>query len=87
MNRFKDNKSEKLTMYSAIFSLNYYKGFSVIRSSNLDETAYIICNAIMKIKKEKDKKPFFNNKNISCDTDNITDKEEKSNWKDSNPRP
>ena len=30
MNRFKDNKMEKYTVYSAIFSLNYYKGFSVL---------------------------------------------------------
>ena len=30
-----------------------------MRSSNMEETAYIICNAIMKISKEKDKKAFF----------------------------
>ena len=43
-NRFKgDNHIEKLTMYSAMFSLNYYKGFSVFRSFSLEESANIIC--------------------------------------------
>ena len=43
VNRFKqDNPVEKLTLYSAMFSLNYYKGFSVFRSFSLDETANII---------------------------------------------
>ena len=41
-NRFKDNNIEKLTLYSAMFSLNYYKGFSVYRSDNVNETAYQI---------------------------------------------
>ena len=53
---------EKQMIYSAMFSVNYYKGFSTIRSYNLDESAYIICNAILKIRKEKDKKPFYNKK-------------------------
>ena len=41
-NRFKsDNRVDKLTAYSAMFSLNYYKGFSVMRSNCLEETADI----------------------------------------------
>jgi len=63
-NRFKsDNKVEKLTMYSAMFSLNYYKGFSVFRSFSLEETATIICNMAYKLGKETaDKKAFYQNK-------------------------
>ena len=63
MNRFRDTKMEKLTLYSAIFSLNYYKGFSVIRSFSLDESAIFICNTINKLIKGKsaDKKPFYRN--------------------------
>jgi len=64
MNRFKDNKSEKLTMYSAIFSLNYYKGFSVIRTFSLEESAIFICNSLIKLSKERsNKKAFYNNNN------------------------
>jgi len=66
-NRFKDNQIDKLTSYSAMFSLNYYKGFSVFRSFNMDETALIICNMAYKLEKEmtNGKKPFYQNiKNI-----------------------
>jgi ERCC4-type nuclease len=60
VNRFKpDNQVEKLTLYSAMFSLNYYKGFSVFRSFSLDETANIICNMAYKIGKDLSKKPYY----------------------------
>jgi crossover junction endonuclease MUS81 len=63
VNRFKpDNQIEKLTLYSAMFSLNYYKGFSVFRSFSLDETANIICNMAYKMGKDSLKKPYFQNK-------------------------
>lgn len=65
-NRFKsDNKVEKLTLYSAMFSLNYYKGFSVFRSFSLEESATIICNMAYKLAKEPaDKKAFYPNKQV-----------------------
>jgi ERCC4-type nuclease len=63
VNRFKpDNHVEKLTLYSAMFSLNYYKGFSVFRSFSLDETANIICNMAYKMGKDLSKKPYYQNK-------------------------
>jgi ERCC4-type nuclease len=63
VNRFKpDNQMEKLTLYSAMFSLNYYKGFSVFRSFSLDETANIICNMAYKMGKDLNKKPYYLNK-------------------------
>jgi crossover junction endonuclease MUS81 len=65
VNRFKpDNNTEKLTLYSAMFSLNYYKGFSVFRSFSLDETANIVCNMAYKIGKDLTKKHFFQNNNL-----------------------
>lgn len=68
VNRFRDNKVEKMTLYSAIFSLNYYKGFSVIRTFCIDETALFLCNSAYKMKKgeQEGRKPFFtNNESIS----------------------
>jgi crossover junction endonuclease MUS81 len=67
MNTFRDVKFEKLTMYSAIFSLNYYKGFSVIRTFNIDETALFICNCTTKLMKgvTTNRKAFYLNKIIS----------------------
>ena len=47
-----------------------------MRSANIDETAYIICNAILKITKEKEKKPYYQiNKK---EDENAGDVEEKS---------
>ncbi len=66
-NRFKsDNATEKLTAYSAMFSLNYYKGFSVFRSFSMEETANIVCNMAYKIGKDLTKKPYYQNK---CEID------------------
>ena len=62
-NRFKDSKIEKLTLYSAIFSLNYYKGFSVLRTFNIEETGIYICNTANKIRKSlmDNRLPYYSN--------------------------
>ena len=67
MNMFRETKFEKLTLYSAIFSLNYYKGFSVIRTFTLDETALFICNCTSKLIKGEttDRKAFYANKSVA----------------------
>ena len=46
-----------LSVYSAMISLNYHKGFSVIRTFNVDETAIFVCNTLLKL--EKTNKPSF----------------------------
>ena len=63
VNRYKPNNTvERLTLYSAMFSLNYYKGFSVFRSFSLEESALIICNMAYKLDKEvSNKKAFYKN--------------------------
>jgi ERCC4-type nuclease len=78
VNRFKSDNSlstEKLTLYSAVFSLNYYKGFSVFRSFSLAETAIIICNMAYKIQKET-KKEFYQNQNATENNQNENKKTE-----------
>lgn len=52
VNRFKDNNIEKLTAYSAMFSLNYFKGFSVFRSFTMEESALILCNMVYKLERD-----------------------------------
>lgn len=72
VNRFKaDTHVEKLTLYSAMFSLNYYKGFSVFRSFTLDETANIICNMAYKMGKDLSKKPYFKNKTQVIENESV----------------
>ena len=56
-------KQSQKILYSAIFSLNYYKGFSIYYSNNLSDTAKIIFNIISKLIKEKNKIPYFLNSN------------------------
>ena len=76
VNYFKYRKGicEKQMLYSAIFSLNYYKGFSVIRTLSLQETALFICNSANKLRKgELEKKVgFYENKPPAKDVQNTS---------------
>lgn len=76
-NRFKDTSMEKLTLYSAMFSLNYYKGFSVMRTFNMEESALFICNIANKLEKSvvSGKKPFYQNRLSQTMDEQIGDKE------------
>jgi len=73
VNRFKDSKMEKLTLYSSIFSLNYYKGFSVIRSFSIDESAIFICNTANKLRKgeAENKQPYYQKNQTQSQNQNI----------------
>ena len=55
------NKKFKNTLYSSIFSLNHYKGFSVFNTLNNIDTCDMLYNFILKKMKEKTKPPFYNN--------------------------
>lgn len=84
INKFNKHKN---TIYSSMLSLNFYKGFSVINTISIDETAFFICNSIIKIiKNEKDNKlPFYSTANNiineneqpneSIETETTTDKD------------
>jgi ERCC4-type nuclease len=81
-NSFKD-RIDKFTLYSALFSLNYYKGFSVLRTLSLDETALFLCNCANKLRKTTDKEAFFSNSNSNPMNANTEEKsDETSNDKD-----
>lgn len=75
-NSFKD-RIDKLTLYSSLTSINYFKGFSVWRSLSIDETALMVCNMAYKINKEieKGKMPFYSNLLTTLATDTDTDTE------------
>lgn len=59
---FKDSK-QKMTFYSALTSMAFYKGFSVLRSMNVEETALLLCQMASKIHKctEEGKSFFYRN--------------------------
>ena len=47
-NTFKE-RIDKQTLYSAIFSVSYFKGFSIMRTNTLEETAMVVCNMVYKL--------------------------------------
>ncbi len=53
------SKIDKQTLYSSMFSINYYKGFSLMRSNTLEESATILCNMVFKLIKSEDKQPYY----------------------------
>ena len=42
-----------------MFSINYFKGFSLMRSNTLEESATIICNMVVKLLKSGNKVPYY----------------------------
>ena len=60
------NRQNKQMLYSSMFSLNYSKGFSVLRSTTIQETAYIICNMAYKLNKNmlENKMSYYKNKEV-----------------------
>lgn len=52
-------RNDKTMLYSAMFSICYFKGFTVMRSFDISETALMICNLASKIMKSKDKHMYY----------------------------
>ena len=69
-NSFKE-RIDKQTIYSAMLSINYYKGFSLMRTNTMDETAFMVCNMAYKIGKDISKPAFYNNNNNNNTNTNI----------------
>lgn len=85
INRFKENHiTEKLTLYSAIFSLNYTKGFSVMRTFSMDESAVFICNTANKLTKNEaeNKKGYYCRNDFNKELDTNEDTNENTNETD-----
>jgi len=67
-NKSNFNKQEKKMIESSYFSLMYYKGFSVIRTKNIEDTFKFILKIMDKIKREKKKVQYYSN---DCDKNEI----------------
>ena len=50
----------KKTLYSAMFAVNYYKGFSLVRTMNVLETAEYILRAASKLTRARDVLGYYN---------------------------
>lgn len=73
-------RTDKLTYYSTLLSLNIYKGFSVIKTQNLSESVSYICNCALKMQKNTllMKTPYFSNKNKNNNNNKDKDKDTQS---------
>jgi len=80
MNRFNSFKDriDKQTLYSAMISINYFKGFSVLRSSNLDETAQLCCTMVYKLVSNLKANKFGYYSNVKNTNTNIIQTEDKT---------
>lgn len=52
-------RMDKKTLYSALVTLNYFKGFSVIRTKNINETCELIINYADKLQKEPRRVAYY----------------------------
>lgn len=71
-NTFKE-RMDKLTLYSAMVSIGYYKGFSIMRTNTMEETAMFVCASAYKLNKEKTRKPFYDTETLIQNTSTTTD--------------
>jgi ERCC4-type nuclease len=53
------NEKDKTMLYSAMCSICYFKGFTVMRSFDMSESAAIICNMTYKLMKTKDRSLYY----------------------------
>ena len=70
------NKSFKNTLYSSLFSLSYFKGFSVFNSLNAVESAEIIYSFVNKFLREKDKVGYYCNNNSVSNNEELEKNED-----------
>ena len=57
-------RMDKKTLYSALITLNYFKGFSVIRTKNINETCELIVNFADKLGKEPKKTSYYDENKV-----------------------
>ncbi len=57
-------RMDKKTLYSALITLNYFKGFSVIRTKNINETCELIVSFANKIEKETKRTSYYEINNV-----------------------
>ena len=57
-------------IYSSMFTLNYFKGFSLINTNNINQSANIIIKFIEKLYKENKKLSFYDNNYLPDNVEN-----------------
>jgi len=76
----KKNKQLKNTIYSSILSLNYFKGFSIMRTNDLNETAEFLCNCLHKLNSNHLEDGYYKFLESKDTTPNSTDLDEEKDY-------
>jgi ERCC4-type nuclease len=71
---FKD-RLDKQAIYSAMFSIFYFKGFSLMRTNSVEETATVICNMAYKLAEglKSGKSGYYSEKQGPTNTNSISE--------------
>ena len=69
----KGRRINKNALYSNIFTLSYYKGFSVFKTNDLNETAEFIFRISDKLHREKNKLGFYSGNTEKVDSQSYVD--------------
>tara|TARA_Y100001970_G_scaffold233279_1_gene290718 strand:+ start:506 stop:1279 length:774 start_codon:yes stop_codon:yes gene_type:complete len=60
-NKFRSyGRIDSRALHSSIFNLMYYKGFSVYRTFNIQETSFLVCRFLDKLSREKTQLGYYN---------------------------
>ena len=72
INQFNDrfHKIKKKALHSAVFTLQYYKGFSVIKTNSMLDSVETILRFMDKLHREKNKKGYYTNLHNCPDSPN-----------------
>ena len=69
----KGRRINKNAIYSSVFTLSYYKGFSVYRTEGLNDTAETIFRITDKLRREKNKLGFYTGNTDKIDNQSYVD--------------
>tara|TARA_Y100000389_G_scaffold100958_2_gene97706 strand:- start:2142 stop:2957 length:816 start_codon:yes stop_codon:yes gene_type:complete len=78
------NEKSRQIIYSSMLSLSYFKGFSLINTNNITQSANIIVKFIEKLNKEPNKISFYNNNNNNNNNENNNQTNNESNNENNN---
>lgn len=66
------NLQDKQMIYSSLLTLSYFKGFSIINSVNIKQTANIIFRFCDKLKRETKRNSYYKNISLNKENNNYT---------------
>ena len=82
----KKGRMDKKTLYSALIALNYFKGFSVIRTKNINESCELVVNFADKLEKESKRESYYEEDKMKTIISVNTTNETSETYETSGPR-